>query len=154
MEMPKYSYERRRKFPSMNPDPKVCGLLRAARKNLGWTLKQSAARLGLSFSAMASAEHCWYKLAKQTEARLIAIYLLEFAQRGGYEVEADLQISIEELRTVLARAIVAHKTGSLVLAARGTDGAADGLVDSVIASAVADEFVPSKLRALLLGVSL
>lgn len=149
-----YEYDRK-KWPSLNPDPRWCALLMTGRKCLGLTLKEAAARLGRSFETLVNGEHCRYRLSQKTEARLIKMYVREFAQRGGYEVDGLLEgASLAELRAALARSILAHKTGSLVLTARGTDGSAEDLVNGVIASAVAEKRIPPKMRERLLGVSL
>jgi hypothetical protein len=125
----------------------------AGRKAIGFTAKEAAAMAGISAETLNNGEQGFCKLGKRTEPRLLALYVEEFARRGGRIHNSLHSDSIAELRVALARAIVEHKAANFAQSLRGADGCDDDLVDGVLSAAVQDEKVTPKLRERLLGVS-
>jgi len=123
---------------SRNPETRPAALLGVARRCLGLSLREAAQRIGRSFETLANGEGCKYRLAADTESRLIRAYLVEFEHRGIASLPQAKNATLPELRVLLATAVVASKTSSLIELAHGMDGGQTDLVDAAINGGLAD----------------
>jgi hypothetical protein len=104
----------RKKFVHLKPDPGAAALSRALRNALKVPLVKVAAALGLNWSTVGNFETSTHNLGEKSQRKLFVFFATEMARKGMPVAEIPEEITLPELRLLLAKALFATQSASVV----------------------------------------